>query len=641
MNESKINICIAQIEVVPGNPALNTKTMLEAIHKAKRDYADVIVFPEMSIPGYILGDTWERQSFIEECWEFEKDIVGASEGIVIIFGNITHDHSKVNEDGRVRKHNTAIIAANREIASKRIKTLQPNYREFDDNRHFYDNRKVLFDKILERGADGVRSSRDFFEAHYGFSYFLRNGIKIGVMLCEDGWDDDYSMSPADCLYRNCDILVNISCSPFTFGKNDKRNRVFSTKAKKFAKPLVYVNCVGCQNNGKTVYTFDGNSCIYDHNGKMFNPYPTFEPSVETFEIDVSSTFAENTTLKRTKTDWFYDMGVSSNTFEDHKDDIKDIHKSLVYGIGKFINSLGLEKVVIGVSGGIDSAVVATLFCDVVGHENLTLINMPSKFNSDLTKDAAKKLAENLDCRYIVMPIEESVSVTKKQLEEANLECSDFTVENIQARDRSSRILAAVAASVGGVFTCNANKSEMTIGYTTLYGDLGGFMAPISDLWKGQVYELARHINDINGCTVIPQETIDVVPSAELSDKQDVTKGEGDPLVYPYHDKLFASWVERWSRATPEDNLRWYVDGTLAKEIGYDGDINKLFPTAKDFIRDLEKWWKCYGGLGVAKRIQAPPVLAVSRRAFGFDHRETQTPPYYSKRYLALKEQILG
>jgi NAD+ synthase (glutamine-hydrolysing) len=182
---------------------------------------------------------------------------------------------------------------------------------------------------------------------------------------------------------------------------------------------------------------------------------------------------------------------------------------------------------------------------------------------------------------------------------------------------------------------------MTVGYTTLNGDLSGFLAPIADLWKGQVYKLARFINTISGKEIIPQASIDVVPSAELSDKQDVNKGLGDPLVYPYHDKLFASWVERWDRATPEDNLRWYLDNTLAEKIGYEGDMKKLFPTVKDFIKDLEKWWNFYCGLAVAKRIQAPPVLAISRRAFGYDHRETQVQPYYTKGYKALKFQAIG
>ena len=142
--------------------------------------------------------------------------------------------------------------------------------------------------------------------------------------------------------------------------------------------------------------------------------------------------------------------------------------------------------------------------------------------------------------------------------------------------------------------------------------------------------------------VIPQETIDIVPSAELSDAQDVDKGQGDPLIYPYHDFLFRSFVERWQKATPQDILEWYANGTLEKEIGCaSGLVGKHFPTPQDFIADLERWWNQFSGLAVAKRIQAPPILAVSRRAFGFDHRESQNGPYYTKKYKALKAKLLG
>jgi len=215
-------------------------------------------------------------------------------------------------------------------------------------------------------------------------------------------------------------------------------------------------------------------------------------------------------------------------------------------------------------------------------------------------------------------------------------------ENIQARDRSSRILSAVSGAFGGVFTCNANKSEATVGYTTLYGDLAGYLANLADLWKGEVYDLARYLNsDVFGYELIPPGSIDIVPSAELSHEQDVTQGQGDPFVYPYHDCLFRSWVERWDRASPEDILEWYVAGTLAEEIEYEGDPGRIFPDTAAFVADLERWWNLYQGLGLAKRIQAPPVLAVKRRAFGFDHREAQLGARYTARYEELKRELLN
>jgi NAD+ synthase (glutamine-hydrolysing) len=270
--------------------------------------------------------------------------------------------------------------------------------------------------------------------------------------------------------------------------------------------------------------------------------------------------------------------------------------------------------------------------------------MPSKFNSDLTKNAAKKLSENIGCNYVVTPIEDAVLLTKSQITHLGrgIHLTPFMLENVQARDRSSRVLAAWSASFEGVFTCNANKSEMTVGYTTLYGDLSGFLAPISDLWKTQVYEMARWFNT-NVKNIIPKESIDVVPSAELSENQDVTKGKGDPINYAYHDLLFSSWVERWNRATPEDILTWLMNGTLEEELGWTNEfrIMDIFDNdIKKFVNDLERWWGCYQGLSVAKRIQSPPVIAVSRRSFGFDHREAQVGVTYTDKYLELKEKLM-
>ena len=299
--------------------------------------------------------------------------------------------------------------------------------------------------------------------------------------------------------------------------------------------------------------------------------------------------------------------------------------------------------VIGVSGGIDSAVAAALYAHILKPANVLLVNMPSQYNSPTTISLAHQLAENLGCRYVEIPIGESVDLTVRQIAAAGLSLTAFMRENVQARDRSSRILAAAAAAFGGAFTCNANKSEMTVGYCTLYGDESGCLAALADLWKHQVYALGRWLNEqVYARPVIPAEVFSIVPSAELSPEQDVDAGKGDPLVYPYHDYLFRSFVERWQRATPEDLLSWYREGTVEKNLGCEpGLVARVFPTAADFIADLERWWRLYTGMGVAKRIQAPPVLAVSRRAFGFDHREAQNPVHFTQRYLQLKQQLLS
>jgi NAD+ synthase (glutamine-hydrolysing) len=324
--------------------------------------------------------------------------------------------------------------------------------------------------------------------------------------------------------------------------------------------------------------------------------------------------------------------------------------ALEFIVGQTLQEWNVERVVIGASGGIDSALSAVLFARVLGPEKVFLVNMPSRYNSDLTKNAARQLAERLGCPFAVIPIEESCGHTVAQLTQTQFEgtqiklsLSQFVRENIQARDRGGRILAAVAASVGGVFSCNANKTELTVGYSTLYGDQAGFLAPLADLWKRDVYLLAQHYNDVvYGREVIPKETLFVKPSAELSADQDVTKGLGDPIEYAYHDCLFKHWVEAWTRLTPYDCLVAYQEGKLEELIGCEtGLVRRLFPNAKVFISDLERWWNLYQGMGAVKRMQAPPVVALTQRAFGFDHREALMPAHYGYAYERLKESLLG
>ena len=628
-------VAIAQIEVIPAQPRKNTKKMLEIIEEAKKSKVDIIIFPEMCIPGYMIGDTWERESFLRECESCGNKIRSAAFQIVVVFGNVAIDWGLKNEDGRVRKYNACFVAEDGKFAVSGgprdfiIKTLQPNYREFDDNRHFFDYKKYIASRAPT--SSGGRHS----------PVFLKNGLNLGCVLCEDAWDEDYTGSPIDEMADRyeIDLFINISCSPFTDGKNDKRNRVFSEKALKHETPMAYANCVGIQDIGKTIYTFDGMSCFYDSMGENIQAAFPFKEKVFSQILHTETgRFIDEERLVCHREEVFVDSNISVDPTPDN---IGDLYKAIQYGTEKFMNRFGIDKVVIGVSGGIDSSLVAAIFSTIVKPENMWLINMPSKYNSATTKKIASELSENIGCNELIIPIGGSVALTKSQFEEAGLELTPFVLENIQARDRSSRILAAVAASVGGVFTCNANKSEMTVGYTTLYGDLGGFLAPISDLWKGQVYEMSKYFNQ-EVSAIIPQGSIDIVPSAELSDEQSVDDGEGDPLIYEYHDLLFSSWVERWSRATPEDILDWYTTGRLERELGWSSPapIGGLFNFDKQqFVDDLERWWKCYQGLGVAKRIQAPPVLAVSRRAFGFDHREAQYGYVFSERYYRLKNQM--
>lgn len=632
-----MKIALSQFEIIPSMPTNNAARIINYIEEAKNNNADMIIFPELAISGYLIGDMWESESFIRECEELGEEIIKASKDIFVIFGNVAIDRNKKNFDGRVRKYNALFLAKDGKLIKNPyskipypfiIKTLLPNYKEFEDPRHFFSLKDLIFENALEDNFD----IKEYFKP----VEININGEKInlGLTICEDAWSSNYNLSPIDILNEKTDLFINISSSPYTLIKDTKRHKMYSDISKKYNKPLIYVNNVGIQNNGKTVYTFDGGSSAYDNNGNIIFASNRYEERLYYIEM--------NLTKKE------FPKAIKIN----EENEYKLIYDTIIYGIRKFMKSIGINKVVIGVSGGIDSALSSAVYVNAIGKDNVLLVNMPSRFNSNTTKNLAKTLAENLGCAYMVVPIQESVDFTIKQIEtckiikdgeESFLKVSSFIAENIQARDRSSRILSGLAASFGGVFTCNANKTETMVGYSTLYGDGAGFFAALADLWKYQIYELAKYINkNIFKKEIIPEGSINIIPSAELSNAQAVDEGKGDPIKYDYHDYLFKALIESWNRILPEDILKMYIDGVLEEKIGCEkGIIKKYFKNDLEFIEDLEKWWRQYMGMAVSKRIQAPPILAISRRAFGFGNRESQNRVYYTSKYLYLKNKLLN
>ena len=619
-----VKIAVTQIEVIAGHPDINAKKILREIENAKDAEDDIIVFPEMSVPGYLLGDEWENTAFVNDCYAFNDEIKNATDNIVAIWGNVDLDDSMKNEDGRIRKYNAAFIAQNKSyLGAGRIhKTLMPKYREFDDERHFYSARKEAQDRYV--------SIEDVFDP---FEVTIKaTSHKLGLILCEDMWSDDYTINPIDILLRkDAGLIVNLSCSPWTWRKNNKRHSVVRNRIENQPVYFIYANNIGIQNNGKNIFLFDGNSTIYNPDGSLLKVAKDY-----TEETIRATIFGEK-------------IEIMPNPEVSDERDKEELYKGLVYGIRKFFDILPNRHVVLGLSGGIDSALSAVLLAEALGSENVYAINMPSQFNSETTKGAAKILAQNLGIHYTTIPIQASYENTIIDLESAvftrfdgsntttELKLSGINKENIQARDRGSRLLAGVASILGAVFVNNGNKTETAFGYATLYGDVNGALAPIADLYKMEVYELAAFINSKKN--VIPDTIFNIPASAELSADQNIDEGKGDPIYYPYHDKLVRAFVE--FRLDPEYLLQYYTEGILAQIIKCDQKIiENYFKDTASFIADLEHKWKLYK-LNYFKRIQSPPIIAVSKRAFGFDLRESQNGVYFTQRYLKLKHKVLN
>lgn len=628
----KIKILCGQLEITPGRPDLNYKRILDTIAKAKKQQADILLLPEMALPGYLIGDLWEQQTFLDDCEYYTQQIVKASDDLCIMFGSVAVEPGKLNEDGRVRKYNAAFACQSGRLIggyqgrSFIIKNSLPNYREFDDCRHFYSLQKLC-----------AEENASVSEALQPLELTIRGEkVRIGLMLCEDGWTENYHLNVPQTLAQNgAQLLCNLSCSPYTLGKNRKRNRLFGAQAKEAGIPLIYCNNVGIQNNGKNIFTYDGCTSAYNGDGTLVSSAAMYADTLLacTFDTQISAI-------------------IPSCPPAQLPQEPESVYLALRYGTSKFLQQCGIKRMTIGLSGGIDSAVTAAMYADILGPENVLLVNLPSAYNSSTTRNLAKQLATALGANYAVLPITQSFELTVKQLEttpitdtktdkQFHLQLSGLVKENIQARDRGARLIAAAAAAFGGAFSCNSNKAELSVGYATFYGDICGALAMIGDLWKHQVYALGRYLNEaVFQREVIPDAIFTIRPSAELSAAQTVGTG-GDPLVYAYHDYLLRAFIENWHKTTPADILRWYKKGTLAEELGCQkAAIDEVCPTPSALINDLERWWKLFSGFAVAKRIQAPPILSLTKRAFGYDHREAQLAPYFSREYYQLKKELL-
>jgi len=570
-------IAIAQLKICPGRPELNRRAMLSMIDAAAARGASLILFPELAISGLLLGNLAQNGVFIDECLAADRAIAAAAP-IPVIYGNLAKD-----AEGRL--HNVVNLAHQGEI--RRLEAA--------------------------RGASYIPNAYDLFAPASAPQVYLLNmdggERRVGFRLGD--WQGRAFDSPA------LDLLVDLSAGPLLLDGDGGRPLPAQCA-------YLRVNGCGLQNSGKTNYLLAGGSFAQNAAGQLTARAPLFEQGLYVWE----------------------ERGGSAITPLAEPDQL--LADGLISGVREFLDAIGCGKAVIGLSGGIDSAVAACVYTRALGPENVYLINMPSRFNSCRTKDLAERLAVALGCPYAVMPVEGPVNQLIGDLaavafrdgagRSSSLSIDSAGRENVLARDRT-RILAAAAAAVDGIFACNGNKAECSVGYATFYGDLAGAFAAQADLWKFQVYGAARALQRLYPEAPLA-EIAALRPSAELSEAQDVDRGLGDPLHYPYHDYLLRSWVEQGLDIS--DTLRLYLEGRLESLIGCaPGLTAALFKTEEAFCADLEYWWKMYRGIGVAKRIQAPPLLAFSRHPFGEPQGEAQLGPWFSDAYRRLKQEALA
>ncbi len=533
---SAIKICLAQLNFKIGDFEGNTAKIADTIFTAKQKGADLVVFSEMSVCGYMPDDLLDYPWFVEKC-EHSLDAVAQScQGIAAIVGGVMRNPHK----GR-NLQNVMCFMQNGRIQKTIAKTLLPTYDVFSEARYFEPAQET---DIIE------------FKGH-----------KIGIAICEDIWDIyndfEYNVSPGSILKElGADIIINPSASPFHLGKQSLRNRVFGGQASRFDLPVVYANQVGIH----TELLFDGASRAVNSNGEVALQLPDFEEAVGYISFDEGAIFA-NATLPI------------------ELDEIATLHQALIFGIKDYFKKMGFKKAVLGSSGGIDSALVQALLSQALGNDNVLAILMPSQFSSEGSINDAKKISENLGNEYHILPIENIFDQFTNSLTSV-FEGREFNVaeENIQARSRGV-LLMAISNKLGNILINTSNKSEMAVGYSTLYGDMCGSLSILGDVYKTQVYALAKYIN--RNHEIIPNEIIEKAPSAELR------PGQKDSDSLPDYDML-------------DEILKLYIEGKKSKdEITMEGYDSSLVERIVNMVNANEY-----------KRYQAPPIIRVSSKAFG-------------------------
>jgi NAD+ synthase (glutamine-hydrolysing) len=536
-----MKIAIAQINCHIGNFDGNLEKMKGLVTKAKALKADMVIFPELATCGYPARDFLEFDDFIKKSYASVEALAAEAKGIAICVGSPSRNPQAEGKD----LFNSAFFLNEGKIEFVQHKTLLPTYDIFDEYRYF-------------EPADAWKT-------------FTFKGKKIAMVICEDMWNVGnenplYKICPMDEMMGDKpDFMINLSASPFDYDHAAGRIHVLQANVARYKIPLFYANHVG----GQTDVMFDGGSIIMSPDGKVFDEMPYFEECLRVYDLD--------------------EVTKGGVHHEQPKDKMTLIHDALIVGIQDYFRKMGLKKAILGLSGGIDSAVVACLAARALGEDNVRCILMPSQFSSDHSVNDARVLAEKLGIQYDIIGISPVYDAFMEQLKSHFFGMPfNVTEENLQARVRGMLVMA-FSNKFGNILLNTSNKSEMAVGYGTLYGDMCGGLSVIGDLYKMEVYALARYINKDK--EIIPESTLTKPPSAELRPGQKDSDSLPD---YEILDKVLFQYIEQ--RQGPKEIIAQGFDEALVARILRLVNINEF------------------------KREQTAPVLRVSTKSFGTGRR---------------------
>ena len=557
-----LRVAGAQLDLTVGDIEGNTAQILDAMAWAEQDAADVLLLPELAVTGYPPEDLVLREGFVDANLAALETIAKGSGSTTTVFGFVDRlANGRVDDDSVPRRvTNAAAVVAQGSVVSVYHKTLLPNYGVFDEARYFAEGRTRP-------------------ELH------VIGGVLCGISICEDIWEAD---GPPTLQARGgAEVLLNINGSPYHVGKSAERLDLLTTRATATGAFVVYVNCVG----GQDELVFDGGSMVIDPDGVLIHRSPLFEPGCFSVDIEVAGERPKTPTLavvevSSTRTG---ERTSHSPTVEPALDTEEEVYRALTTGLAGYVSKNGFSDVVVGLSGGIDSALTAAIAVDALGSESVHGVTMPTRYSSAGSVDDSVDLAERLGIRIDVIPIDDVFAGFLQALAPQFADTvENVAEENLQARIRGT-ILMALSNKFGSMVVATGNKSEMAVGYATLYGDMAGGYSVLKDVYKTTVYDLARWRN--RNSEVIPVATITKPPSAEL--RPDQLDSDSLP-AYEVLDEILAMYIE--SDRTAAEIIADGHDEALVNRIAAMVDRNEY------------------------KRRQAAPGVKISKKAFGRDRR---------------------